>query len=481
MSPEKLLIIDDDSLVRGPLEAYLRLHGVEAESACDGPTALDMIARDEYAVVIVDLEMPGMSGTEVIRRLKKLKPYVEAIIFTGNPSFESSINAIHEHVFDYICKPTDMRGMLKTVRKAFEHRHLVLENHDLLRKLEAERNLLQEEVSAAKRALEHRLRNSPTFLGRTPAAEVIRHEIAKVASSNVNVLLLGESGTGKDVIAQLIHESSGRDPQAFVKVNCPAIPESLLESEFFGYEAGAFTGATKRKPGRFELAAGGTVFLDEIGDLPFTLQSKLLQSVEQKQFYSVGGKKPIHVDVRIIAATNAPLAEMIDSGRFRADLFYRLNEFSIHIAPLRERQDDILLLADHFLGEYKRQFNCPEREISSEARDQLRSYSWPGNVRELQSIIRRFALTGNQDFVLPANVNNNGNSNGSANGNGVLHNQKKILEKHKADESVGDNEYSAILQSLSEAKWNRRKAAEKLGISYSTLRRRISELNLKDT
>ena len=474
MSREKILVVDDDAVIRGLLENSLRLHELEVASASDGAMALEMATQEEHAVAIVDLEMPGMFGTEVIRRLKKLRPHVEVIIFTGNPSFESSIDAIHQQVFDYVCKPADMRTILKTVRKALEHRRLILENQDLLGKLEAERNQLQQEVNAARRALEYRLRSSPAFLGQTTAAQEIRHEIAKVASSNVSVLLLGESGTGKDVIAQLIHESSGRDPHAFIKVNCPAIPESLLESEFFGYEAGAFTGATKRKPGRFELAAGGTIFLDEIGDLPFPLQSKLLQAVEQKQFYRVGGKKPIHVDVRIIAATNAPLADMIGSGRFRADLFYRLNEFTIRVAPLRERKEDIPLLADHFLAEYKKQFDCPDREIPPDARAQLCSYDWPGNVRELQSVIRRFALTGQQDLFPPSR------NTASAPGKGAALQWPAPLKEPQSGPAHGNSDLMVVLDSLSEAKWNRRQAAKALGISYSTLRRRIYQYNLKD-
>lgn len=464
MPQEKILIVDDEPQVRGVLESFFHFHQFEVTSVSDGSASLEMVAREDFALAIVDLEMPGIPGMEVVRLLKKQRPDIEIIIFTGNPSFESSQFAVHEHVSDYVCKPCHMPMMLKIVQRALEHRRLILDNRRLLQQLENERNQLEQEVISAQRAVEHRLRQSPSFLGKSAKAEEIRHQIAKVAPSRVNVLLLGESGTGKDVIAQLIHESSGRDPEAFVKVNCPAIPESLLESELFGHEAGAFTGAMKRKPGRFELASGGTIFLDEIGDLPFNLQSKLLQAVEQKQFYSVGGKKPSKIDVRIIAATNAPLSDMIQGGKFRADLYYRLSEYTIEIPPLRERKEDILLLADHFLTEYKKQFDCPEREYSSEARSQLEEHYWPGNIRELQSIVRRFALTGWQeslrDNTVPTVIP-------------VPAGQVDLLPQ------LGDGDLQLIRSTLVQLQWNRRKAAEKLGMSYSTLRRRISQYNLK--
>lgn len=473
MPSERILIVDDDPRIRAVLQEMLTIHKFEVECACDGFKALDLAAKEDYPLAIVDLSMPGLSGTEAIRRLRAIRPRLEVIIHTGNPSVETSVEAIREQVFDYLCKPCDMSQMLHSVRKALEHRRLVLENQDLLQQLQAKRQELEQEVGAAKRAIEHSLRNSAGFLGESAAAEEIRHHVASVAPSNVSILLLGESGTGKDVIAQLIHQASGRDGKPFVKVNCPAIPESLLESELFGHEAGSFTGATKRKPGRFELASGGTLFLDEIGDLPFALQAKLLQSVEQKQFYSVGGKKPIHVDARIIAATNAHLSDMMAQGKFRADLFYRLNEYSIRVPPLRERKDDMLLLSDHFLSEFRKQFSCEGREFSPEDQAWLYRHDWPGNVRELQSVIRRFALTGRLDLVQRTLGKKQW-----AMGPNVFRIPSDSVSGQFRSGGNGNGEIAELTEALSDSQWNRRKTAKILGISYSTLRRRIAKYNL---
>lgn len=475
MSRDKVLVIDDDPQIVEVLDKVLQEGEFDVTTALDGFTGLTAAKKEEYAVAIVDLSLPGLSGIETMHRLKKISPDIEVIIFTGNPSFDSSVEAIHEHVFDYLLKPTRMRVLLRTVQKAVEHRHLKMENRALLQDLEIERNKLNKEVKAAKRAIEHGLRSSPEFVGRSVAAQEIRRQIAGVAPSDVNILLLGESGVGKDVVANLIHKSSGRDPRSFVKINCPAIPESLLESELFGHEAGAFTGATKQKPGRFELASGGTIFLDEIGDLPFSLQSKLLQAVEQKQFYRVGGKKPIHIDVRIIAATNAPLSSMINEGQFRADLFYRLNEYSIEIPPLRERKEDLVLLIYHFLDEYKKQFNAPDRIIPPETLTLMEFHSWPGNVRELQSVIRRFVLMGWPENLL-ASFQSSPNTNSGDTG------QKSVasgpVSQPQPLPNNGGNDMQQVLHALSQSKWNRRKAAKSLGMSYSTLRRRITEYEL---
>ncbi len=310
--------------------------------------------------------------------------------------------------------------------------------------------------------IERRLDESRVLVGKSEQIKQIRHFVAQVAPSDMTVLILGESGTGKDVVAKLIHESSGRDPKAWVKINCPAIPETLLESELFGYESGAFTGAQGRKPGQFELASGGTVFLDEIGDIPLALQGKLLQVIEQKSFTRIGGSKAIEVDVRIIAATNAPIEKMVVEGRFRPDIFYRLNEYPIEMPPLRHRIADIPLLVQHFLDLYGTRYDHPDLKISRDSLSFFVQYPWPGNVRELESVIRRISLDANEKSVLkalkaPGNVKNT---------------------SHPVAEAVRDTEVQAIIGALSDTGWNRRKAAETLGISYSSLRRRISKYHL---
>jgi transcriptional regulator with PAS, ATPase and Fis domain len=289
--------------------------------------------------------------------------------------------------------------------------------------------------------------------------------VAQVAPTDLAVLILGESGTGKDVVARLIHESSGRDPNAFVKINCPAIPEALLESELFGHEAGAFTGAKKSKPGRFKLASGGTVFLDEIADLPMNLQAKLLQAIEDKCFTPVGSTKTITVDFRIIAATNAPIKKRIAEGRFRADLFYRLDEYALDLPPLRRRKDDIPLLVKHFCRIYSHEFNRPQTEITAETLSLLVRQQWAGNVRELEAFVRRFVLEGSSARALETL---NGDS---------------LPETDAFDEvahAIRETEINAIVGALENTKWNRKKASRLLGMSYSSLRRPIAKYDLED-
>ncbi|MBC8458807.1 MAG: sigma-54-dependent Fis family transcriptional regulator [Deltaproteobacteria bacterium] len=330
---------------------------------------------------------------------------------------------------------------LRAVEHSAKQWRMVTQNNDLMR----------------------RLKGSCTLVGQSEAIKHIMQCVAQVAPSDMTVFILGESGTGKDVVARLIHESSGKNPNAYVKVNCPAIPETLLESELFGHEPGAFTGADRRKPGRFELASGGTIFLDEIGNLSLSLQAKLLQVIEEKRFSRLGGIQNIDVDIRIIAATNAPIEEMVTQGRFRTDVYYRLNEYRIEMPPLRQRTEDIPLLVQHFLSLYGNTYGCPELEISPDIMSLLIQYKWPGNVRELESLIQRFALDGNENSILE-----------SLKGFSI----KKISPG--VTEAVRITETQAILAALTEAKWNQRKAAELLGISYSSLRRRIDKYKMKE-
>ena len=463
MPRDTLLLVDDDKDVLQALSDSLSHSGFAVRIASNGTAALEIVKKDNCSVAIVDLNMPGMSGMETINRLKEVDPDMEVIIFTGNPSLESSLDAIHKQVFDYICKPADIGTLKRTVERAAERRRLILTNGELMRELEEERNRLKKEVIAAKRVIERRLEDSSLFVGRTAAIKQIRHFVAQVAPSDMTVLLLGESGTGKELVARLIHESSGRNSKALVKINCPAIPENLLESELFGHEPGAFTGAERRKPGRFELASGGTIFLDEIGELPLRLQGKLLQVIEQRNFTRLGGNETIEVDVRIVAATNAPIEKMVAEGRFRADVFYRLSGYSIEMPPLRGRSEDIPLLVNHFIKLYGKRYGHPDLKISPETMSRLIHYQWPGNVRELASAVRRIALEGHENSVLESMNNNSG-----------------IKASRMVSDVVRNTEIQAIFNALAEARWNRRKAARLLGMSYSSLRRRIGKYDLKD-
>lgn len=463
MIRERILVVDDEIQVSKVLAEIIFRAGMEVRIVGNGYDALAIAESEPCSAAIVDLKMPGLSGIETIQRLREIDPDMEMIILTGYPSLDSSLAAIEHHVFGYLSKPADRQAILRMVERALERRRLIVENRSLVEQLRLERNHLQDEVVAAKRGIERTLEASNTFVGKNEGIRQVKHFVAQVAPTNLAVLILGESGTGKDVVARLIHDSSGRKSDVFVKINCPAIPEALLESELFGYEPGAFTGAENRKPGRFKLASGGTVFLDEIGDLPLKLQGKLLQVIEDKCFTPVGGTKTITVDFRIIAATNAPIEALIAKKQFRADLFYRLNEYSITIPPLRRRTDDIPSLVRHFCDIYGKEFNYPDFEIQDEVMSRFTEQQWPGNVRELGSVIRRFAVDRNVPSMCETA-------------------EITPIHSHGRDEVVNvvrRAEVKAITTALDKTKWNRRKAADQLGMNYSSLIRRIKKYGLK--
>lgn len=458
----QILVVDDEKRVYTFLAEIVSRAGLKVRTAASGLEALSIAESEQFSVAIVDLKMPGLSGIETIGRLKNLDPDIEIIVFTGYPSLESSLAAIENHVFAYISKPADRYVIQRMVERALERRRLVDENRLLIEQLRIERDKLHDEVVAAKRGIERRLEASDSLVGKSDAMRKVRHFIAQVAPTDLAVLILGESGTGKDVVARLIHESSGRDPNAFVKINCPAIPETLLESELFGHEPGAFTGAETSKPGRFKLASGGTVFLDEIGDLPSRLQAKLLQAIEDKCFSPLGSTETISVDFRIIAATNAPIRKLMAEKRFRSDLFYRLDDYSIIIPPLRDRKEDIPLLVSYFCSVYGRKFKRPDIQVPSDVISVLMQQEWPGNVRELASFVQRFVLEG--DIANPLES--------------LSLNSSPETVAGVAVEAVRKTEIDVILNVLNQTKWNRRKASELLGMSYSSLRRRIVKYGL---
>ena len=459
-----VLAIDDEPAVLSMVSKLLVREGFEVTSALNGERGVELARSTEFGVAIVDQSMPGMTGIETIRELKKVDADLEVVILTGHPSLESSLEAIQEHVFDYLCKPVSRGQLTRSVRNALERRNLVLQNRELIEELRKERNGLKRRARKAEQVLDRHLSTYNCFTGTCEPIARIRRQVAEVAPTDMTVLLRGESGTGKDVVARLIHELSGRHGSGtFVKINCPAIPETLLESELFGHEPGAFTGAERRKPGRFELAAGGTVYLDEIGEIPLTLQTKLLQVIEQKEFTRLGGGAPIHVEARIIAATNAPLEKMISAGTFRPDLFYRLNEYSMVLPPLRERRKDIPLLIEHFLLKHGKKYGHSDLVLSPGIMARLIQYPWPGNVRELEGVIRRFCLAGREESILES-----------------LEKGNIPREMTTSTESLDEAEAQTIMAALTSCQWNRREAANLLGISYSSLRRRIEKHNLKE-
>jgi DNA-binding NtrC family response regulator len=453
-SDGRILLVDDDSELRGILMSLLEPGGFQVAGAADGFEALDQAAAAPFEVAVVDLVLPGISGLETIRRLKQISPDTRIVVLTGNPSVDTAIGALREHIFDYLCKPRDIGRLRDVVREAARS------TKGTTAPLGTAGPVPEDGGRAGRMASAGRLVTQDaacTLVGAGQAMERIRHLIAKVAPTGLTVLIRGETGTGKEVVARNIHARSGRAAGHFTKINCPAVPDHLLESEMFGHEKGAFTGAATQRVGRFEQAAGGTILLDEIGAITLSAQSKLLEAVEQKEFMRLGGEGKIRVDARILAATNAPLEELIEKGQFRADLVYRLQQFEIHIPPLREHREDIPELARFILAKYAARFRKEPPELPPETVARLCGFDWPGNVRQLDATLSQFCITDDIEAVERV-INPDGASSGAR--------AAPVLEQCEA---------GAIRAALAQANGNQRRAAELLGISYSALRRRIAK------
>ena len=368
-----VLVVDDDDDARAALATILAAEGFHAVTAADGETALDRVVSEQPAVVLLDRIMPGLDGIETLRRLKAIAPEVPAIIVTGYGDTSSAVQAMKLGAYDYLTKPLQIDQILIAVRRAAERRELGAEVEGLRSQLDEDRSL---------RAL----------MGPSREVENILRQIRQVADSDFTILIQGETGTGKELVARAIHQLSFRRTRPFVALDCGGIPETLIESELFGYEKGAFTGASQRKDGYFQFAEGGSLFFDEITNLPLTTQAKLLRVLQERQVRPLGGRRTVPVNVRVLAAYNVPLVDEIRAGRFRQDLYYRLNEFVVNVPPLRARSHDIPYLAKRFLTEASMELRRPVVDIHDEALDVLLQYSWPGNVRELRNVIRRAVL-----------------------------------------------------------------------------------------
>ncbi|MFP4379401.1 MAG: sigma-54-dependent transcriptional regulator [Candidatus Sumerlaeia bacterium] len=459
---QSVLIIEDDAVIRDVMRKTLERRDIEVGEAETGEDAIRMVKERDYDLAICDLQLPGISGIEAIKKIKKINKYLEIIICTGYPSLDSSAQAIDQNVFTYHTKPVSMPVLLRSVRSAIEHGRLQKENDRLLKKIRADKPQVLKEARQENNSLLRRVYAMPCFVGCSQAMQRVRRQITEVATSDFNILIRGENGTGKDVVSRMISQLSGREESgSFVKINCPSIPETLLESELFGHEAGAFTGAVRRKPGRFEMAGGGTVFLDEIGDLPLTLQSKLLQVIEHKEFTRLGGNETIRVNARVIAATNVPIEDHLAEGRFRPDLYYRLSEYLIVIPPLRERPEDIPLLIEHFLLRQKAEKGYELPKLSDETMDLMFKFSWPGNVRQLENVLKRFSLSLKEETILEQIQP-------------LVRLESQENEKEQDLQSLEETEVKMIESVLERTNWNQSQAAQILGISYSTLRRRIT-------
>ncbi|NMX22353.1 sigma-54-dependent Fis family transcriptional regulator [Dissulfurirhabdus thermomarina] len=367
---KKILVVDDEVSILQMVTDILEDEGFGVETAADGPSALARLGEALPDLVLLDIWMPGIDGLEVLKRIKQEWPFLPVVIMSGHGTIETAVKATKLGAYDFIEKPLSYEQTILTIKNALQFRDLEEEN-----------------VLLRQKAVSHR-----TLTGESPAMQALKEQLALVAPTDAWVLIQGENGTGKELVAQTIHRLSKRNHRALVEVNCAAIPEELIESELFGHEKGAFTGATTMKRGKFDLANRGTLFLDEIGDMSLKTQAKILRILQEQRFERVGGSRTIQVDVRIIAATNKDLEAEIEKGNFREDLYYRLNVIPIHVPPLRERTEDIPLLVAEFLAEYGRETGRGPLEASPEVLQALQDYDWPGNVRELRNVVERMVI-----------------------------------------------------------------------------------------
>lgn len=452
----RALVVDDEPSSRLNIRDLLSLEQFTVDEAGDGLDGLELVKRNSYDVVLLDIRMPKMDGLTTLKNIKLLQPTLPVIVFTAFGSSDRAIEAMKSGAFDYLTKPFDIDELVEVIRRAVEHKILSTEVQVLRRRLA--------DVDAGEYQPDR-------FVSSSPAMQKIFKMIGKVAPSNVTVLIEGETGTGKELVANAIEYHSRRREKPFVKINCSAIPEGLLESELFGHEKGAFTGAHQQRQGRFELADGGTLFLDEIGELSLSLQPKILRVLEQGEFQRVGGKETLRVDVRVLAATNRNLQEEVQTGRFRKDLFFRLQVVHIVIPPLRERPEDIPPLVNHFLKKHggKRDLVATRQALSL-----LKDYEWPGNVRELENVIERGVVLApgrtvtHEHISLPI-VSPLDRARHDRSGDASSLALRNILEKVERD---------VILTALQRARWNKTKAARLLKISRRVLFTKIKEYKL---
>ena len=446
-----ILVVDDELNIRGALVTLLEKKHYQVRGAGTAEEALQELEAAPADLIITDLKMPGMGGMEFLRRLKEKWPEIEVLVMTAFGSIETAVESMRCGAYDYITKPIDRERLAVVVEKALERHALAFENKQLKDRLETRTRFEQ-------------------MIGESEPMQRVYSLVEMVTDSDVTVLLTGESGTGKELVARAIHHKSPRSDGPFVTLNCGALPENLFESELFGYEKGAFTGATTNKMGRFELADGGTLLLDEVGELSLKSQVDFLRVLETKEFRRLGGTKLVKVDTRIVAATNRNLEEAVKEGDFREDLYYRLNVVPIRLPPLRERGDDIPLLADRFMEEFSAQHHRQPKEISRQAMRLLRLYAWPGNIRQLRNLIERLVVTVKDSLIEPAHL-------------------PEEIQASREDTrtmvvSLGiplkDMEREAIRRTLIEVTNHREKAAKLLGISLRALQYKIKEYGIRE-
>jgi DNA-binding NtrC family response regulator len=447
----RILVVDDEDIIRESLSYILNKEGYEVTSAENGKVAFEHLKENSFDLVITDLEMPEMKGTELLEKITKMNIQTAAIVVTAFGSLETAISALRSGASDYILKPVEFDELLIKVKRLFDIRDLIIENRILRKELQREFDF-------------------NNIIGKSKAIAQIFEMIEAVSDTESTILITGNSGTGKELVAKAVHYNSIRKNKPFIVVNCGAISDNLIESELFGHKKGAFTGAISDKEGYMKAAESGTLFLDEIGDMPLNLQVKLLRAIQEKEYTPVGTASTLPVNVRFVASTNKDLQEEVNKGNFREDLFYRLNVVDIHVPSLKEREEDIPLLADHFLDIYRKQMNKNIKGVSNEAMRALLNHEWKGEVRELENTIERAVIFCKDEFILPEHLPPTFRSFSS----GVEFPLSGSLE-----EAVRRFEKDAILKALESSENNKEKTAETLQVGLSTLYRKMKELDIK--
>ncbi|MGC8718557.1 MAG: sigma-54-dependent transcriptional regulator [Thermodesulforhabdaceae bacterium] len=468
----EILIVDDDPQLRKSFERILASIGHEVKTASSAETGLSIVREKVPDLVIMDVRLPGMNGLEAFEEIKKIEPRLPVIIMTAYGTTETAIEATKRGAFDYILKPFDIPVMLELIEQALKAGKFMRSRVAL--NAEPEKDY-----------------SSDALIGRSPAMQEIFKAIGRVAPTDATVLIRGESGTGKELVARAIYQHSTRSDKPFLVINCVAIPETLLESELFGYEKGAFTGAHSRRIGKIEQANGGTIFLDEIGDMPLSIQAKLLRLLQEKSLERLGGRQPIPVDVRIIAATNRDLESAVAEGRFRSDLYYRLKVVTLHLPPLRERREDIGLLADYFLARYSAEMGIPNPGLTPQARAFMQALDWPGNVRELANTIKKVLIF---NRGMPITKEELADAVGQSETRNLMTDVSQIRDvlrqwvrhellhrqsEHILEDLISEVETEIIRQALEIVGGNRSQAAKLLGLSRPTLITRMEKYGIK--
>lgn len=476
MSINRVLVADDEESMRWVLSKALRKKGFTVDLARDGDEALRLIRSESYDLAILDIKMPGLSGLDLLDKVHEFKSDLLVVIMTAEAGMKNAVEAMKRGAYDYLTKPFDLDVMDAIVEKANRAQEMTMQ------------------VSALKDELKEHYLLDKGIIGNSMAMREVYKTIGKVAPSDMTVLIQGESGTGKELIAKAIHCNSKRLVKPFIAMNCAAIPKELLETELFGHEKGSFTGATERKLGKFEQANGGTVFLDEIGDMPLDLQAKILRVLQERELTRTGGSQNVAVDVRIVAATNQDLQQLVQQKLFREDLYYRLNVVPINLLPLRERREDILLLVDHFLQKTCAELDVPLKKIDQPTLDRLAANSWPGNVRELENVIKRAVILSSdplltvEDFPVLSATGGTASCSSEDVSLEFLVDRKLRSSFVNVEKLDSGDLYNMVIEQverpliaflLEKTRWNQVRAASILGINRNTLRKKISDLGIE--